>query len=135
MSNQTRTWVDSVTDSVSDVTGSIKTNVKQPICDAINQIPYQEWKQTYFLPLSKEYDKWPSSFTQFKQNYILIQANENIRLICLGLSTLAVVSITKRFSPGISPLIRNSVMTYFGLGLVIAPEIYNPLLVKKNDNK
>ncbi|CAD8077910.1 unnamed protein product [Paramecium sonneborni] len=135
MSNQTKTWVDQVSDTISDVTGSIRTNVQQPICDVVNQIPFQEWKQTYYLPLSKEYDQWPSRFTQFKYNQILILGNENQRLISLGLSTLAVVSITKKFTSGIFPLIRNSVMTYFGLGLVIAPEVYNPLLVKKNHNK
>jgi hypothetical protein len=32
-------------------------------------------------------------------------------------------------STGLFPIIRNSVLTYFGLGLVVAPEIYNPLLV------
>ncbi|CAD8073374.1 unnamed protein product [Paramecium primaurelia] len=135
MSNQTRTWVDEVEDAVSGVAGSIKANVKQPICDVINQIPFNDWKKNYYEPLSNQYDKWPERFTQFKQNNILNLGNENQRLIFLGLSTLAIVSITKRFSSGLLPIVRNSVVTYFGLGLVVAPEIYNPLLVKKNQNK
>ncbi|CAK82613.1 unnamed protein product (macronuclear) [Paramecium tetraurelia] len=135
MSNQARTWVDQVEDSVSGVANSIKENVKQPICNAINQIPFDDWKNNFYQPLRNKYDQWPERFTQFKQNNILNLGNENQRLIFLGLSTLAIVSITKGFSSGLMPIVRNSVVTYFGLGLVVAPEIYNPLLVKKNQNK
>lgn len=64
----------------------------------------------------------------------------------MGLSTLAVVSLTKRckkiiryfiflVSSGLLPVIRNSVITYFGLGLVVAPEIYNPWLVRRTWSK
>ncbi|CAD8163121.1 unnamed protein product [Paramecium octaurelia] len=134
MSNSSRTWVDQVEDVASEVAKSIKENIKQPICNTINQIPFDDWKNNFYLPLCQKYDKWPERFTQFKQNNILNLGNENQRLIFLGLSTLAMVSITKGFSSGLLPIVRNSVVTYFGLGLVVAPEIYNPLLVKKNQN-
>ncbi|CAD8164339.1 unnamed protein product [Paramecium octaurelia] len=133
MSTQTRTWVDDVELNISQLSDSIRTNVKQPICDLVNQIPFNEWKNTYYLPLSNQYEKWPERFTQFKYNNILSLGNENQRLIFLGLSTLAIVSISKRFSSGLLPILRNSVVTYFGLGLIVAPEIYNPLLVNKKN--
>ncbi|CAD8065653.1 unnamed protein product [Paramecium primaurelia] len=132
MSDQTKTWVEDVELIISQASNFIKINMKQPIYDLANQIPFNDWKNTYYIPLSNQYEKWPERFTLFKQNNILSLGNQNQRLIFLGLSTLALVSISKRTSSGLLPILRNSVVTYFGLGLVVAPEIYNPLLVKKN---
>jgi hypothetical protein len=80
-----------------------------------------------------------------KKEYVLNIGNFNTRMIILGIGLTAVAISTykcnKKFSfykfiylifilvqPGLKRTIRNMTFSYFGFGLVVAPEIYNPFL-------
>lgn len=49
-------------------------------------------------------------------------------MIILGIGLTAVAISTYKLQPGLKRTIRNMTFSYFGFGLVVAPEIYNPFL-------
>ena len=66
--------------------------------------------------------------TDFKKKNILDKASLNERLVILSLSSLGLTLIGRKFNPSILRGARNLLVSYVGLGLFLAPEVFNPYI-------
>ncbi|KRW98649.1 hypothetical protein PPERSA_00237 [Pseudocohnilembus persalinus] len=113
------------------------------IADYINMLKF--WKNPdyirakqlliddYFLPGIQLYEEMPYRMTDIKRDYILTTfQSQTQRTIALGLSTILITMISYRSNRRIKTTFRNTILGYFGVGLFICPEVYNPFMIKNS---
>lgn len=91
-----KSWVDSLIEGTSGFKKSICESISGPLGELKAALPLDTVDREIIYPLNKLYRSWPSQLAEFKRESVLPVANENNRLIFLGLSTLLVVGVTKR---------------------------------------
>ncbi len=96
-------------------------------------IEQQDIKQNYIAPINNVYTNLPSWVTELKFNY-LENADYQTRILALNglalFTSMLTLYKTKGLQvfPRILSATRNTTLIYFMGGLMIAPEIYNPLM-------
>ncbi|KAM3136386.1 hypothetical protein pb186bvf_011521 [Paramecium bursaria] len=124
-SNQS-SWVSDFKSTINSAKSSVNY-LLSPICEFYHSIPIWEYKKCISDTIS-HYDKQiPSDIANVKIE-IIDNISENNRLIILGLLSIGTVFALRK---GPLNVVRNSVFSYFGYGWIIAPEVFNPILVKK----
>ncbi|KAL4506027.1 hypothetical protein ABPG72_013788 [Tetrahymena utriculariae] len=96
------------TTEVKNAYNQFDTEVKQPVC--------------------KYYSTLHTDLTKIKKDYIYDNLNDSLRLNALIFLTLSSAYLNKKlFRRSLMSTLRVSVVTYFGLGLFLYPEVYNPI--------
>ena len=96
------------------------------------------WRWTHrnvFEPVGQVYSRLPSQLTEIKKPYLEIR--ESTRLLALTAVTLFIAGASRKctsqnYSDNQSYIktARNVIVGFYGFGLLIAPEVYNPFMRK-----